>query len=252
MSSTVSIAADSTFRVAIGQGETYSAYSYSKRMMEEPFERLQKARRAAGYDEATDAARAFGWNENTYRSHENGQRGLRKDVAERYGRAFRVSAAWLLTGEGKAERSNIARVVGRIGAGAEILVDGEDWPVDGLYEIELPFPISDDVIAFEVEGESMWPRYDPGDIIICYAAPARIEEVIGFEAAVKTEDGRRFLKRVLYGSSKAIFDLESHNAPPIRGVHLVWMSPIHSVIRAGQWRKATEQARRKMLRRMSA
>lgn len=68
--------------------------------MSDSAERLQSARRKAGYSDATAAARAFGWNINTYRSHENSARGLRRDVAERYAKAFRVSAAWLLTGDG--------------------------------------------------------------------------------------------------------------------------------------------------------
>lgn len=69
-------------------------------MMDTPGKRLQWARRKAGYARPADAAKAFGWNTNTYKSHENGMRGLRKPSADRYGRALRVSAGWLLTGEG--------------------------------------------------------------------------------------------------------------------------------------------------------
>ena len=71
--------------------------------MEEPHDRLAIARRNAGFENATEAARAFAWNENTYRSHENGERGLRLAIAERYARAFDASAAWLLTGEGASD-----------------------------------------------------------------------------------------------------------------------------------------------------
>ena len=63
-------------------------------------DRLQTARRAAGYADATAAARAFNWNKNTYRSHENNIRGLKPNVAERYAKAFRVAVGWLLTGDG--------------------------------------------------------------------------------------------------------------------------------------------------------
>ena len=68
--------------------------------MREPHERLQFARHKAGYRGATAAANAFGWNENTYRSHENGARGFKVAAAKRYGKAFHVPAAWLLTGDG--------------------------------------------------------------------------------------------------------------------------------------------------------
>jgi transcriptional regulator with XRE-family HTH domain len=62
------------------------------------FRRLQQARAQAGYENATDAAKMFGWNENTYRSHENGERGITR-AADKYARAFGVTSGWLLTGE---------------------------------------------------------------------------------------------------------------------------------------------------------
>jgi phage repressor protein C with HTH and peptisase S24 domain len=163
-----------------------------------------------------------------------------------------TSAGWLLTGEGQSERSNTVAVMGRIGAGAEIGPDDEQIPPEGLYEIEAPFPVPDDSIAFEVVGESMWPRYDPGDIIICWATQSHVEEVVGWEAAVRLADGRRFLKRILRGATKSTFDLESHNAAPIRGVHIDWVGAIQAVIRSGQWRKLNEDGKRRMLRKMAS
>lgn len=67
--------------------------------MTEVNERLKDARARAGYETATDAARAFGWNDVTYRAHENGGRGLKPSIAKRYASAFKVSADWLLYGD---------------------------------------------------------------------------------------------------------------------------------------------------------
>lgn len=75
--------------------------------MTEPHHRLSNARKRAGYDEPTAAARAFGFNPVTYLAHESGRRGLTRAAAKRYASAFRVSAGWLLTGEGL---SNPARM----------------------------------------------------------------------------------------------------------------------------------------------
>jgi DNA-binding XRE family transcriptional regulator len=90
----------------------------------EPQDRLQKARQEAGYENAVDAARAFGWGQSTYISHENGTRGLKPTIAEKYARAFRVTPEWLLYGnKGKkaqalaAERRTVP-LVGYVGAGA--------------------------------------------------------------------------------------------------------------------------------------
>src|SRR5215211_1487530 len=68
--------------------------------LDDPDERLRWARERARFKEATEAARRFGWNENTYRSHENGQRGISKKAAAKYARAFKIPVGWLLYGEG--------------------------------------------------------------------------------------------------------------------------------------------------------
>lgn len=65
--------------------------------MEQPYERLRQARKAAGFSSASAAARANGWNEAAYRHHENGTRGYGIDQAVAYGEAFSVSPTWLLT-----------------------------------------------------------------------------------------------------------------------------------------------------------
>jgi phage repressor protein C with HTH and peptisase S24 domain len=206
--------------------------------MEQPHERLQIARRNAGFETATDAARTFAWNENTYRSHENGERGLRLPIAERYAEAFGTSAAWLLTGEGEPdpqpEPKNTVRLVGRIGAGAVIDSDLEQEPPEGFAEIEIPYPVPEGAIAFEVVGDSMWPRYDPGDIVICWKVAQTRSEADGWEAAVRLTDGRRYLK-TLRRVGKDRFDLVSHNASPIRNVQIEWACKVFGNIRAGEW-----------------
>lgn len=69
--------------------------------MQEPHERLAWARRNAGYETATDAAKAMGVYAPTYLGHENGSRGLGRNL-QKYSKFFKVSAVWLLTGEGPA------------------------------------------------------------------------------------------------------------------------------------------------------
>ncbi|MBB4287525.1 S24 family peptidase [Roseospira goensis] len=77
--------------------------------MDTPADRLRQARKAAGFATAADAAARFGWNVNTYKSHENGQRGLRPEAAERYGVHFQVAPAWLQFGQGGALREGLGR-----------------------------------------------------------------------------------------------------------------------------------------------
>ena len=62
-------------------------------------ERLRNARLAAGFVSATDAIDYCKWKGITYRAHENGQNNFNVEYATRYGKAYGVSASWLLLGE---------------------------------------------------------------------------------------------------------------------------------------------------------
>jgi hypothetical protein len=73
--------------------------------------RLRWARENAGYGSIRSAAIAFGWNENTYKSHEQGLRrdgGLTEVLLKKYARAFGVSTTWLAFGTGNPKRTEEA------------------------------------------------------------------------------------------------------------------------------------------------
>ena len=72
-------------------------------------ERLRHARIAAGFATATDAIEYCGWKGSTYRAHENGQNNFKVDDADRYGKAYGVSIAWLLIGDDTQLSSNNAK-----------------------------------------------------------------------------------------------------------------------------------------------
>lgn len=212
-------------------------------------DRLRRARLDANFATGTEAARAFGWTTSTYLGYENGDREPSKAMARRLADAYKVSLDWLLTGRGEPKSganglSYRVTVMGKIGAGAAILPEMEQIPGHGLYEIETPFTVPKGAIAFEVEGDSMWPRYDPGDVIVCWRQGSNMEEVIGWEAAVRTAEGHRYLKRILQGAEPGTFDLESHNAPPIRGVKIEWVAQVHAVVRADMWKNANPKQRK--------
>lgn len=211
-------------------------------------ERLQWARKQAGFSSPRAAADAFEWNPNTYKSHENGIRGKDRpppeDVVKKYARAYRVDFVWLYAGVGSPTRRSTAKIMGRIGAGAEIEPEFEQVPPEGLYEIESDVSLPSDMIGFEVVGDSMLPRYDPGDIIVCPANGLPIEQLAdGDEVAVRTSDGRRFVKKVYRRDGR--FMLQSHNAAPIMDVFLEWASDIWTVVRSPRWRRLNGVAAKK-------
>jgi phage repressor protein C with HTH and peptisase S24 domain len=141
--------------------------------------------------------------------------------------------------------------MGRIGAGAEILPEAEQVPPEGLFEIEIPFPVPEKTLAFQVEGESMWPRYDDKDVVLCWREGTSHAEIIGWEAAVRTAEGKRYLKRILQGSRARHYDLESYNAPVIRNVKLEWASKVQLVVRAGEWKQLGRTVQRRISKKMA-
>lgn len=70
--------------------------------LDDPSGRLKWAREKAQFKTASDAARRFHWNENTYRSHENGTRDISRKAANKYAKAFKIEngGGWILYGEG--------------------------------------------------------------------------------------------------------------------------------------------------------
>ncbi len=189
--------------------------------MTTPHERLRAARYGAGFETASDAAKRFGWRESTYRAHENAQNSIRDKHAKIYARAFRVSPEWLLFGTGGPEKKSVP-LVGHVGAGAEVFcVDDGGGKLD---DIDPPPGIGPDAVAVLVRGDSMFPRYSDGDVII-YDAHIPLEKADGKECIVALTDGRRYVKNVRKNTD-ATYDLDSWNAPPIRNVQIEWVAEI--------------------------
>lgn len=165
---------------------------------------------------------------NLRRAVQNGERrGITTDTLSALAPVLQTTASWLMEGTAEAPQTSTSlRIVGRIGAGAEILPEFEQLPPEGLYDIDVALPLSPDTIAFVVEGDSMWPRYNAGDVVVCSEIEHDPAQIVGREAAVRTADGKRFLKTIRRGKAPDSYDLESHNAPPIREVQIAWASPI--------------------------
>jgi repressor LexA len=130
---------------------------------------------------------------------------------------------------------NSVPIMGRVGAGAAIEPEHEQVPPEGLGEIELPFPISEETIAFEVSGDSMLPKYENGDIIVVFKEQQHpVASFYGEEAAVRLKTGERYLKTIERGKSATQVNLTSFNAKPINGVKLEWIGEICVTLPRGQ------------------
>lgn len=195
--------------------------------MEEPKDRLQKARLKAGYKTPTEAAQAFGWG-STYLSHENGSRGIRTDVARRYGKAFRVKPAWILTGEGsavvKTTEGRTVPLVGTVGAGAAAEFD----PLPGDDEVPAPPEPTDQTVAVEIRGTSLGPAFDRWLIYYDDIRRSVSESMFKQLCVVGLTDGRTLVKIVQPSKTKGLFHLISNTSetPPILDVQIEWAARV--------------------------
>lgn len=140
-------------------------------------------------------------------------------------------------------------IMGYIGAGAQIDPEFEQVPADGLDQVELPLLLPDGVIGFQVKGDSMLPKYSDGAVIVVHREQTRATtSLIGEEVAVRTSEGRRYLKLLRAGPKPNTYNLESFNARPVVGVHLAWASEIIAIIPPRQVRHDGRKPQRKQSR----
>jgi phage repressor protein C with HTH and peptisase S24 domain len=188
----------------------------------EAIARRLAAARARRYLTASDAARALGVKIPTYLGHENGSREFSRS-APRYTRFFNVSLDWLLRGKGPMEAPRpVVAVMGRVGAGAVVTFEDSAAEIDAGEWAQLPR--EGDALALIVSGDSMRPRFYPGEIILYESGATLPERIIGQYAVVETDDGRTLIKVIrpaLAIGGLPRFRLESHNADPEESVSII-------------------------------
>lgn len=122
-------------------------------------------------------------------------------------------------------------LLGNIGAGGEIVFMGD--PEDELYGSEslpqVPRPplVTGRLMALEVKGSSMLPKYEDGDVIyVRRDHDGILPKYLGRYCAVRTADGGTWLKVLSPGSEMGRYTLRSLNAPDMENVEVVWAAPV--------------------------
>lgn len=186
-------------------------------------QRLRAFMKARGLSQ-TAVAKIAGMSEGTFRAFLKGDqtKNLRLDRYDAIADAFGIPVDDLV-GVGRPP----VPVVGMIGAGEEIHPFDDGAPGSRLDEIEVPPSVPLDAVAVIVKGQSMWPDYWPGDVIVYRRdVPFDREACLYQDCVVRVLDGPTLVKRVKPGSRPDLLTLESTNAPPRVDQRIEWAAPV--------------------------
>lgn len=190
--------------------------------------RLRWAREAANFKTMEEAIQRFNFVGQTYRGHENGNRGISNRKILTYSKAFNVRSEWLLSGEGNpkdlAARVRISGVIREFGTVDDIasplrLAEG------GAREDAEPPPILGDYLAYRVDGDHNYPAFFNSDIVYtsAYGPP---ENSIGRQCVAVLSDGTKRICILGRGSEIGLFLLMSINASPISDAPVIEAAPV--------------------------
>ena len=151
----------------IQRAENLQSWDYSN--MDNPLQKIVRDRLEELETNPFEAAKSAGLERSFLNDILIGKKlSFRTDKTEQVARALQLDpkdfAARITTPA--APRS--VPIMGYLGAGAEVEPEFEQVPPEGLDQIDLPFPVPDEMIAFKVTGNSMLPVYRPDHIIIVY------------------------------------------------------------------------------------
>lgn len=122
-------------------------------------------------------------------------------------------------------------VLGRIGAGGQVIFatdpDLENNGYEGFRKVPRPPLTVGKLMALEVVGSSMLPKYEDGEIVYVRRDHEGIlPEYVGRYCAVRTMEGGTYLKILAHGSEPDRYTLRSLNAPDMENVEILWASPV--------------------------
>ena len=121
-------------------------------------------------------------------------------------------------------------LLGKIGAGGAIIfsIDPDDEERD-IFSQTVPRPplVAGRLMALEVVGDSMLPKYETGDVIyVRRDHDGILPDYIDQYCAVRTSSGATYLKILSMGATLGRYTLRSLNAADMVDQEVLWASPV--------------------------
>ena len=168
----------------------------------------------------TELAVRIGTTLNMLGKIERGDRDLTGGWIEKIAKALKVEPGEII--------GNVSvPVVGKIGAGGSIIYED----IGNTEFVTRPPDTRGELVGLEVEGESMLPKFDPGDIVYISRDEEGVSpDLFGSYCAVRLISGETYLKILARGSEPNRYTLRSLNAADMENRELVWATPVRAIL----------------------
>ncbi len=122
-------------------------------------------------------------------------------------------------------------IVGKVGAGARVPLFDSSTNGEGLYKVASPprLPHAEEIVGVEIEGDSMFPVYDDGDILFYKRESIGVpSEALNAKCICEDSNGDAWVKYLKAGAEPDKFNLISFNPSAVNmfDVELKWASPV--------------------------
>lgn len=155
------------------------------------------------------------------------------DLLQKIARVLDVPTSRLIADE------NPVAVIASVGAGARIQsIEGQLRAAKPLYMVACPPQLDpDSTVGVEIEGDSMFPVYSPGDVLFfpCPTFSGPAAEMIGTRCICVDEAGDGWVRLLKNGSEAGLYNLIALNpaADNKHDVSLQWAGPVSLTWPAG-------------------
>ncbi len=165
--------------------------------------RLRSLRQAKGLSQV-ELARRIGRHQTVIGPYERGEYMPPQPIVEKLAAALQSSPEYLLFGRSP-QRPQIP-LIGALGPGGLVAARRDSHPLVALR--------SEQLLAVQIEDDSMAPPYRPGWMALVLAQETgRPEQFLGRDVLAELADGRLFLRRLLPAAREHRFDLAAYNGP---------------------------------------
>lgn len=151
----------------------------------------------------------------------NDKRGLSLEWIRRIAAELDASPAALIN-DVTAEQGATVPVVGYVGAGEQVF-NFDDNQIDRVPAPDRPG--AEESSAVIVRGESMWPKYEDGQLLFFMPSDHVSKDCVGRICVVQVKDGPTLVKRVREGKNGR-YRLVSLRAPEMEDIDLAWAARV--------------------------